>query len=116
MSEAEVWLRGPLPGYIDELQPVAHSLLQVSEELGRLGTGGTRSPAVQGAGFALSHGRTRATPFGATHHQGPGRRTNRIGYPNVATTLAPRSVSSPGMGGCRALAIAGRVRIRAKRR
>jgi hypothetical protein len=33
---AEVWLRGPLPDYIDELQPVAHSLLQVREELGRL--------------------------------------------------------------------------------
>src|SRR5258706_2116393 len=32
-SRPEVWLRGPLPGYIDELQPVAHSLLQVREEL-----------------------------------------------------------------------------------
>jgi len=31
----EVWLRGPLPDYIDELQPVAHSLLQVREELRR---------------------------------------------------------------------------------
>src|SRR4029079_7278271 len=29
----EVWLRGPLPDYIDELQPVAHSLLQVREEI-----------------------------------------------------------------------------------
>jgi len=35
MSEPEVWLRGPLPDYIDELQPVAHSLLQVREELAR---------------------------------------------------------------------------------
>jgi hypothetical protein len=35
MSEPEVWLRGPLPDYIDELQPVAHSLLQVREEVGR---------------------------------------------------------------------------------
>ena len=35
MSEAEVWLRGPLPDYIDELQPVAHSLLQVREEIQR---------------------------------------------------------------------------------
>jgi len=26
-------LRGPLPDYIDELQPVAHSLLQVREEI-----------------------------------------------------------------------------------
>jgi hypothetical protein len=29
----EVWLRGPLPDYPDELQPVAHSLLQVREEI-----------------------------------------------------------------------------------
>jgi len=35
MSDVEVWLRGPLPEYIDELQPVAHSLLQVREEVGR---------------------------------------------------------------------------------
>jgi hypothetical protein len=35
MSDPEVWLRGPLPDYIDELQPVAHSLLQVREEIGR---------------------------------------------------------------------------------
>ena len=32
-SRPEVWLRGPLPDYIDELQPVAHSLLQVREEV-----------------------------------------------------------------------------------
>ena len=32
-SRPEVWLRGPLPDYIDELQPVAHSLLQVREEI-----------------------------------------------------------------------------------
>jgi len=36
MSEPEVWLRGPLSEYIDELQPVAHSLLQVREEIGRV--------------------------------------------------------------------------------
>jgi uncharacterized damage-inducible protein DinB len=36
MSEPEVWLRGPLPDYIDELQPVAHSLLQVREEIERV--------------------------------------------------------------------------------
>jgi uncharacterized damage-inducible protein DinB len=35
MSQPEVWLRGPLPDYIDDLQPVAHSLLQVREELAR---------------------------------------------------------------------------------
>jgi uncharacterized damage-inducible protein DinB len=28
-----VWLRGPVPDYIDEVQPVAHSLLQVREEI-----------------------------------------------------------------------------------
>jgi uncharacterized damage-inducible protein DinB len=33
-SRPEVWLRGPLPDCIDELQPVAHSLLQVREEIG----------------------------------------------------------------------------------
>ena len=33
MTEPEVWLRGPLPDYVEELQPVAHSLLQVREEL-----------------------------------------------------------------------------------
>src|SRR5215510_15868045 len=32
-SRPEVWLRGSLPDYIDELQPVAHSLLQVREEI-----------------------------------------------------------------------------------
>src|SRR5436305_1005779 len=35
MTSPEVWLRGPLPDYIEELQPVAHSLLQVREEVGR---------------------------------------------------------------------------------
>ena len=35
MSEPEVWLRGRLPDYLDELQPVAHSLLQVREEVER---------------------------------------------------------------------------------
>ena len=38
MSEPEVWLRGPLPEYLDELQPVAHSLLQVREEIERAST------------------------------------------------------------------------------
>lgn len=33
MSEREVWLRGALPEVIPELQPVAHSLLQVREEI-----------------------------------------------------------------------------------
>lgn len=33
MSEPEVWLRGAVPDVIPELQPVAHSLLQVREEI-----------------------------------------------------------------------------------
>jgi uncharacterized damage-inducible protein DinB len=32
-SRPEVWLRGQLPDVIPELQPVAHSLLQVREEI-----------------------------------------------------------------------------------
>ena len=38
MSEPEVWLRGPLPDVIPELQPVAHSLLQVREEIAAAAT------------------------------------------------------------------------------
>ncbi len=60
MTEPEVWLRGPLPGYIDELQPVAHSLLQVSEELGRLAPLPSlqlwaRPGGVASVGFHLKH-------------------------------------------------------------
>ena len=33
MTAPEVWLRGQLPDVIPELQPVAHSLLQVREEI-----------------------------------------------------------------------------------
>ena len=36
MSEPEVWLRGPLDGYHPMLMPIAHSLLQVREDLERL--------------------------------------------------------------------------------
>lgn len=32
-NKAEVWLRGPLPGILPALQPVAHALLQAREEL-----------------------------------------------------------------------------------
>ncbi len=32
-TNPEVWLRGPLPGIPDSLQPVAHTLLQAKEEL-----------------------------------------------------------------------------------
>ena len=33
-SEPEVWLRGPIPGFLPELMPVAHALLQIREEIG----------------------------------------------------------------------------------
>ena len=36
MAEPEVWLRGPLDGYHPIVMPVAHSLLQVREDLTRL--------------------------------------------------------------------------------
>ncbi len=32
----EVWLRGPLPGILPALQPVAHTLLQAREELNKM--------------------------------------------------------------------------------
>jgi len=35
-NKAEVWLRGPLPGILPGLQPVAHALLQAHEELNEL--------------------------------------------------------------------------------
>ena len=38
MSEPEVWLRGPVPGYDPMVLPVVHSLLQVREDLARLQT------------------------------------------------------------------------------
>jgi hypothetical protein len=37
-SQPEVWLRGPLPDYPDELQPIAQSLLQVREEIAAVAT------------------------------------------------------------------------------
>src|SRR6187399_933817 len=33
MAKTEVWMRGPVEGFDPLLQPVAHSLLQVKEEL-----------------------------------------------------------------------------------
>jgi uncharacterized damage-inducible protein DinB len=33
LNKTEVWLRGPLPGLLPALQPVAHTLLQAREEL-----------------------------------------------------------------------------------
>ncbi|HTE12368.1 MAG TPA: DinB family protein [Chitinophagaceae bacterium] len=36
INKAEVWLRGPLPGILPALQPVAHALLQAQEELNEM--------------------------------------------------------------------------------
>ena len=59
-SPPEVWLRGPLPDYIDELQPVAHSLLQVREEIDAIvslppETLWTRPGGAASIGFHLKH-------------------------------------------------------------
>ena len=51
-SRPEVWLRGALPGYPAALQPVAHGLLQVQEELEALLPG-------------LDHAQLAARPGGA---------------------------------------------------
>ena len=37
-ADPEVWLRGPLPDVIPELQPVVHSLMQVREEIAGVAT------------------------------------------------------------------------------
>jgi hypothetical protein len=60
VTQPEVWLRGPLPDYIDELQPVAHSLLQVREELDGVTTMTTaqlwaRPGGAASVGFHLRH-------------------------------------------------------------
>ena len=60
MSEPEVWLRGPLPDYVDELQPVAHSLLQVREEIADVASLTSvqlwaRPGGVASIGFHLKH-------------------------------------------------------------
>ena len=57
----EVWLRGPVPGVPDLLQPVAHALLQASEEVDVLLDGfpesrlWTRPAGVASVGFHLQH-------------------------------------------------------------
>jgi uncharacterized damage-inducible protein DinB len=60
MTGPEVWLRGPLPDYVDELQPVAHSLLQVREEIQRVAslapeTLWARPGGAASIGFHLKH-------------------------------------------------------------
>jgi uncharacterized damage-inducible protein DinB len=42
-QQVEVWLRGPVEGVAAELQPVAHALLQVREDLERLLGGADRA-------------------------------------------------------------------------
>jgi uncharacterized damage-inducible protein DinB len=57
----EVWLRGPLPGVPDLLQPVAHALLQAREEVEALMEDfpdellWTRPGGVASTGFHLQH-------------------------------------------------------------
>ena len=56
MSEPEVWLRGPVAGVPPHLQPVAHSLQQCREELGRLLAGMPADRIWQSRGNAASIG------------------------------------------------------------
>jgi uncharacterized damage-inducible protein DinB len=61
MTQPEVWLRGPIPGVIALLQPVAHGLLQCREELRANVTGltpeqiWTRPAGAASIGFHLRH-------------------------------------------------------------
>jgi uncharacterized damage-inducible protein DinB len=60
MTGPEVWLRGPLPDVIPELQPVAHSLLQVREEIAAAATLSleqlwARPGGAASIGFHLTH-------------------------------------------------------------
>jgi len=60
-NKREVWLRGPLPGILPALQPVAHALLQAREELNEMMLDFQdawlwQQPAgVAAAGFHLQH-------------------------------------------------------------
>ncbi len=60
-NKAEVWLRGPLPGILPALQPVAHALLQAREELNNIMQGfpdtllWQRPADNASAGFHLQH-------------------------------------------------------------
>ena len=55
-SRPEVWLRGALPEYAAALQPVAHGLLQVAEELEALLPGLDRAQLAARPGGAASIG------------------------------------------------------------
>ena len=59
-ADPEVWLRGPLPDVIPELQPVVHSLMQVREEIAGAATVPvdqlwTRPGGAASIGFHLLH-------------------------------------------------------------
>lgn len=60
-GKLEHWLRGPVEGVPEQLQPVAHALLQALEEVKALGTDlpehllWTRPGGVAAAGFHLRH-------------------------------------------------------------
>jgi hypothetical protein len=60
-SLPEVWLRGPVPGISPTLQPAAHALLQVREEVARMAGGAvpeelwTAPGGAASAGFHLRH-------------------------------------------------------------
>jgi uncharacterized damage-inducible protein DinB len=61
MSKAEAWLRGPVAGVADELQPVAHALIQADEDLTRLLDGvptevlWARPGSAASAGYHVQH-------------------------------------------------------------
>ena len=61
INTPEVWLRGPVPGILPALQPVAHALLQAREELNKLMQDfpgdllWTRPAEMAAAGFHLQH-------------------------------------------------------------
>ena len=57
----EVWLRGPIAGLAPELQPAAHALLQVQEELARL------LPALDHATLAARPGGAPSIGFHVRH-------------------------------------------------
>jgi uncharacterized damage-inducible protein DinB len=56
MTMPEVWLRGPLDGFARELMPVAHSLVQVREEVSTLARGLSRDQLWSRPGGAASVG------------------------------------------------------------
>jgi uncharacterized damage-inducible protein DinB len=61
MSKTEWWQRGPIEGVADELQPVAHQLLQVRESVGEMVAGlsepewNARPANIASAAFHVRH-------------------------------------------------------------